>query len=140
MPRSTVPPEVRAAAIADLQTGDTPADVAKRYGIDRGTVKMWKQRYVAAHENRTVTVSPNPSPIEVAQLNIAELVMHNLRAKLIATQRIAEYVTNPEWLQKQTAAELGELFEHIDRSAVGILDRMAKRGRDDDQQPGGESA
>lgn len=133
MSAPTVPPEVRAAAIADLHAGEQPAIVAERYGISRDLVKQWKQRYVTAtvteSDQRPVTVPVRPQ-VERAQLNIAALVMRNLEAKLTATQRIAEYVANtPAWLEKQTAADVGDLFEHIDRSAIAILDRMAGAGR-----------
>lgn len=137
MPRSRIPSEIRAAALADLETGEQPAIVAERYGIDRSVVKTWKQRYVTngvtdslADPDRPVAVPIRRPLIEQAQLDIAALVMQNLRAKLIATQRIAEYAADtPAWLEKQTAADVGALFEHFDRSAIAILDRMAGAGR-----------
>lgn len=133
MPPPTVSPEIRAAALADLHAGEQPAIIAERYGIDRGVVKTWKQRYVASRVTDPLAESARPvrSPaIEHAQLDIAALVMQNLRAKLTATQRIAEYAANnPVWLEKQTAADVGDLFERLDRSAIAILDRMAGAGR-----------
>lgn len=133
MPRSTIPPEVRAAAIADLQDGQQPAIVAEKHGIDAAKVRVWKQRYVMPDVTDSVTSSATPGhPVlvrqprrEAAQLAIAELIMDNLRAKLLATQRIAEHAANPAWLEKQTAADVAALFTEIDRSAVAILDRMA---------------
>lgn len=138
MAKSRVAPEIRAAALADLQAGEMPAVVADRYGLDREVVKKWKTRYVPAHVPDVGAVPVPPSrpvllqrpALERAQLGIAELVMKNLEAKLLATQRIAEYAANsPAWLDKQTAADVGELFERIDRSAIAILDRMATAGR-----------
>ncbi len=130
MPRSTIPPEVRAAAIADLHAGDQPVVVAERYGLDAGKVRMWKTRYVA--QNVAGSVAQHVSVIhrpalELQHLELGELVMMNLRAKLIATQRIADYASSPAWLNKQTASDVAELFEVIDRSAISILDRLADR-------------
>ena len=135
MPRSKVTPEVRAAALADLHNGDQPAIVAERYGIDRGVVKMWKQRYVSnvvsVTEGAPVSVIHRPQ-LELQQLELGELVMMNLRAKLIATQRIADYASSPAWIDKQNAADMAELFEVLDRSAISVLDRLAAAHQRDD--------
>lgn len=133
-------PEVKAQALADLLDGDQPAVVAARYGLPSGTVRQWKARLVTPDVTQSVTPAVTKVPIrqpsiERAQLDIAELIMENLRAKLIATQGIVDYVAhNPAWLEKQNAADVGALFTEIDRSAIAILDRMAAAGRrgDDD--------
>lgn len=124
--------EIKAAALADLASGDQPAVVAQRYGLNRDLVNKWKQRMSAqvsapmpAHTSAPIR---RPS-VELEQLSLTDLVMSNLRAKLIATQRIAEYATTPEWLDKQNAADVAGLFECLDRSAVGILDRLASAQR-----------
>ncbi len=141
MPRSTVSPEIRAAALADLHNGEQPAVVAARYGIDRGVVKMWKQRYVTdvvtIAEGAPVSVIHRPS-LELQQLELGELVRLNLKAKLIATQRIADYASSPAWIDKQNASDMAELFEVLDRSAISILDRLADRQSRSD--PGGDGA
>ena len=133
MARSNVTPEVRAAALADLHNGDQPAVVAERYGLDAGKVRMWKTRYVAQSVAdsvaQSVAVVHHPA-LALQQLELGELVMMNLRAKLIATQRIADYASSPAWLDKQNAADVAELFEVLDRSAIGILDRLAHRHAD----------
>jgi hypothetical protein len=125
-------PEVKAAALADLHAGEQPAVVAERYGLDPAKVRVWKQRYVTATVARPVTpvvTVERPTvrrPAEDARhQTLAELVEANLRAKLIATQRIAEHVTRDEWLATQNATAVAELFEALDRSAIGILDRLA---------------
>lgn len=132
MARNTVTPEIKAAALADLHAGEQPAVVAERYGLDPGKLRVWKKRYVTTDVTESVTPSVTPAPaplrqpaLEARQQTLAELVEANLRAKLIATQRIAEHVTRDEWLNKQSAADVGELFEALDRSAIGILDRLA---------------
>ncbi len=136
MPPSKIPAKVRAQAIADLMDGAQPAVVAEKYGIDAAKVRVWKQRYVTPDVTEFIppnaTVMHRPA-IEAQQLAIGDLIMENLRAKLLATQRIAEYATIPTWFDKQTAADVATLFEALDRSAIGILDRLAQRqsGADD---------
>lgn len=135
MARQNVPDEVKAAALADLATGEQPADVAKRYKLNRQTVKAWKQRLT---EDMQPVVQPDMQPavrpvrspaVEERYLTLANLIEQSLRAKLIAVQRLAEHATNDEWLHKQTAADVAELFESLDRSATGILDRLAAAHR-----------
>lgn len=124
--------EIKAAALADLASGEQPAVVAQRYGLNRDLVNKWKQRMsaqVSAPLSAQTSAPIRRPSVELEQLSLTELVMSNLRAKLIATQRIAEHATTPEWLNKQNAAELAGLFECLDRSAVGILDRLATAQR-----------
>jgi hypothetical protein len=143
VPPSNIAPEVRAAALADLNAGEQPAIVAERYGIDPSKVRQWKKRYVTQGVTQSVTqavtVVQRPA-LEAQQLALGELVMANLRAKLIATQRIAEHVINPTWLDKQNASDVAELFECLDRSAIGILDRLAGGQRRDPAESEGESS
>lgn len=124
--------EIKAAALADLASGDQPAVVAQRYGLNRDLVNKWKQRMsaqVSAPLSAQTSAPIRRPSVELEQLSLTDLVMSNLRAKLIATQRIAEYATTPEWLNKQNAADVAGLFECLDRSAVGILDRLASAQR-----------
>ena len=127
--------EIKAAALADLASGDQPAIVAQRYGLNPATVRSWKLRLetvatpAATPLVSRIATSPRRPSVELEQLSLTELVMSNLRAKLIATQRIAEHATTPEWLNKQNAADVAGLFECLDRSAVGILDRLASAQR-----------
>lgn len=124
--RRSYNPEIKAAALADLATGEQPAVIAQRYNLDPAVVRQWKKRQdiVTPDVTDRVTVVTRPS-VEAQQLALGDLVLENLRAKLIATQRIAEHATLPSWLEKQTAADVAGLFEVLDRSAIGILDRLA---------------
>lgn len=126
--------EIKAAAIADLLTGEQPATVARRYNLPGGLVRKWKFRLGTpdgtghgtadgTHDLRMLTIRP---AIEAQQREIGELVLLSLRAKLIATQRIAEHVTTPAWRDKQTAGDMAVLFEALDRSAISMLDRLAR--------------
>ncbi len=133
MPRQTVPDEIKAAALADLATGEQPAVVAQRYGLDRGLVKQWRRRLLPRLSPTGPTVLPLPHERPAYQMHqalLADLVIQNLHAKLVATQRIAEHAMRPEWLARQTAADVAALFEVLDRSAIDILDRLAGGARE----------
>src|SRR5580765_2054807 len=129
-----VPDEVKAAALADLATGEQPVIVAKRYRLNPATVRKWKERLDLPDVTQDVTQSVTPvvtrhPALEERYLTLAELIEQSLRAKLIAVQRLAEHATNDDWLHKQTAADVAELFESLDRSATGILNRLAAAHR-----------
>lgn len=139
MARDPIPPEVKAAAIADLMSGVQPAVVAADYGLPSGTVRSWKARLdlptatgVATEGVGVATgVARRHPALEAQQMALGDLIMANLQAKLLATQRIAEYVTTQGWIEKQNASDMATLFTALDQSAVGILDRLAQRGHAD---------
>lgn len=139
MPASKVTPEIKAAALADLLAGDTPAKVAARYQLDPATVRVWKQRYVTvgvtgAPSHVTPDVTP-PPPTGVPALAtphaIGGLLLDLLAAKLKASQAIARAAQDPAWLDKQSAADLAALGEYLDRSALALGDRLARPPLDD---------
>jgi hypothetical protein len=127
MPRSTrIDPATRAAAVADLMAGEQPALVAAKYGIDAAKVRMWKTRYVAPDVAPDVAPITYQQPAQLAQKQyIGELIVDLLRAKLEASQAIARAARNPEWLAKQSAADLAALGGYLDSTAFAIGDRLA---------------
>jgi hypothetical protein len=129
MAASTISPDIRAAAIADLLSGDTPAEVARRYAIDPANVRQWKARYVTAGVTATpVHVTPDvtlPTPQIGAPHEIGRLLLDLLAAKLEASKAIAQAARNPTWLAQQSAADLAQLGEYLDRSAFSLGDRLA---------------
>lgn len=136
MPRPIVGDEVKAAALADLANGEQPAIVAERYRVNRQTVKAWKARMEdslqpAMQPNQQVqpTVIRRPS-IEAHQERILELMYQNLAAKFVASQRIAEHVTDPNWLYRQDAAGIAALGEYLDATALNTLALLAGRPGD----------
>jgi transposase-like protein len=137
MPRPKVSDEVKAAALADLANGEQPVLVAQRYGIPDGTVRQWKNRLdLPVTENVTrnvttgVTIIRRPS-IEEHQTRILELMYRNLAAKLAASERIAEHVTDPNWLYRQDAAGIAALGQYLDATALNTLALLAGRPTDD---------
>lgn len=128
--RRRIQPELRAAALADLLAGDQPAIVAERHGLDAATVRSWKLRFVTGEDaTRDATIVQRASvakpTVEAQKAHIGEAILDLLRAKLQASQAIAEAVADPAWLQRQSAAELAALGQWLDGTAFAIGDRLA---------------
>lgn len=129
MPRQKVSDEVRAAALADLANGEQPVIVARRYGLLDGTVRQWKNRLdltpgVTQDVTSNVTIVRRPE-IEAHQARILELMYENLATKFIASQRLAEHVTDANWLYRQSAEGIAALGEYLDRTALNTLALLA---------------
>lgn len=127
--KSKISPELRAAALADLLAGEQPAAVAAKHSIDPATVRSWKARYVegatkSATDTATVATL-RPGQLETQKAHIGGAVLDLLRAKLKASQAIAEAATDPAWLRRQSASELAALGQWLDGTAFAIGDRLA---------------
>ena len=121
-----ISPKVRAAALADLHAGEQPAVVAAKYGIDAATVRQWKTRYVTADVTPVTAPEPSRRPaLEAQKAHIGETILDLLRAKLKASQALAEAVSDPNWIRRQPAAELATLGQWLDSTAFAIGDRLA---------------
>jgi transposase-like protein len=132
-----ISPDLRAAALADLHAGEQPAIVAERYGIDRETVKSWKRRYIATEDapmHPPVARLVRPT-VDAQKAHIGETILDLLRAKLKASQAIAEAVSDPDWLVRQRAAALAALGLWLDGTAFAIGDRLAGGGGRSDPGP-----
>lgn len=140
--KAKVSTEVKAAAIADLLSGEQPVIVADRYGVPRETVKSWRRRldlptnapahapmHAPAHAPAPQQPVRYPS-IEARQAQVVELVYETLIAKLTATQRLAEHVTRDEWLDKQSAGGVAELGQWLDSTARATLELLARPAGD----------
>ncbi len=119
----TIDPQIRAAAIADLLAGEQPAVVAATHGLDPATVRQWKARFVTADP---ADVPTHRKPVlEAQKASMGELIIGCLRSKLQASQAVAAVATDPEWVKRQSAAELAVFGQWLDASAFAIGDRLA---------------
>lgn len=134
MARQKVSTEVRAAALADLANGEQPVIVAQRYGIPDATVRKWKERLgvtPTVTQKQDVTIIRRPS-IEAHQERVLDLMYHNLAAKLTASQRLAEHVTDQTWLYRQSAEGVAALGQYLDATALNTLALLAGRTTTED--------
>ena len=127
MARTTIDPQIRAAALADLLAGEQPAVVAERHGLNPATVRQWKARLGTAAPVATIVAVPTlrKPALEAQQASLGELIIGCLRSKFQASQAIAAVATDPEWLKRQSAAELALFGQWLDSSALAIGDRLA---------------
>lgn len=136
MARATVPPEVKAQALAALLAGEQPAVVAEQLGLNPATVRKWKERMDDPPVTPPVTVSrPVSRPtVEAQQRQIGAIILDLLAAKLEASAALARAATDPAWLRKQRGSELAALGQYLDSTALAIGDRLAgaTRGADAD--------
>lgn len=138
-------PDIKAAAIADLMTGDDAPTVAARYKLNPGTVRVWKQRYVTASQHPVTPVAPvtpveslaRLSSLEARKQRIAELILDLLAAKLEASQRLTAYLSDPTVLAKYKFEELVNLNGYLDRTALTLGDRLAGSADPEPEPDGG---
>jgi transposase len=149
MPPTQTSIDVRAAAMADLASGESPVDVAKRYNLNPATVRKWKERLPLPPTAPTVThhVTPRVTPVtrdnskqelvtqvvltvQERQNRIYDRLLTLLEAKIVASEQLAKHITNPAWLDTQSAADLADLGDYLDRTTIGLLALLAGRDRD----------
>jgi len=96
------PPELRAQAVAAVLAGSALAEVARRYGISKGTLGTW----LAESEVRTVR-----TPVARARTRdeLAALIYDAVAATLRSLTARAEATGRADWIEKQSAAELAQL-------------------------------
>lgn len=146
MALSTARPEVKAAALADLMTGEQPAVVAERYKLPRDTVKSWKRRLdlragapsAPAPDAPIAPGAPAPAArvsttfsLQEQQARVVGLVYENLIAKLEATKKLAEHAARDEWLSRQSAEGVAVLGGWLDSTARATLELLAHPRGDD---------
>src|SRR5262245_12973150 len=103
MPRGVAhPPELRAQAVAAVLAGAALAEVARRYGISKGTLGTW----LAEQEVRTVRT---PNARARTRDELAELIYDAVAATLRSLTARAEVTGRADWIEKQSAAELAQL-------------------------------
>lgn len=99
--------------MAALLSGQSVSAVAKEYKIPQSTVSTWRAQ------------SPNIDDIGTKKRErIGALVIDNLEAALETTQAILNVVKTKEWIEKQTATEIGVLYGIISDKTYRILEAL----------------
>jgi transposase-like protein len=130
MPRGIAhSPELRAEVVAAVLAGATLAVVAKRYGLAKRTVANWVGTVGTEQRARE-------TELELGELILGLITEHitTLRAELQAT-------TRPNWLEKQSAAELAQLVvaqrDTLLRLLAGLRPAEPERGLSEPAEPAG---
>ena len=99
MPRA-IEPEIRDQVIADLCSAMGVRAVARKYHLSPSTVSVLQSEV----RDRIQAAAPE------VKRQLDELLLDALAANLDAQRRIAETVSEPEYVRKQRAGDVAELF------------------------------
>jgi transposase-like protein len=109
--------ELRAEAVAAVRAGAAPGEVARRYGISKGTLGNW----LASESIGTVgTTNAHARTREELSALIFDAITATLRS-LIAR---ADATGSADWIEKQSAADLAQLagteWDRVIRMVAGF--------------------
>jgi transposase-like protein len=114
MARKEYDPQLKAAVMAALLSGQSIGAVAAEYNVPRGTVHSWK---------RKVEGVPQIGSAQ-EQREIGELVMDYLRASLRTLKAQVEFFGDKTWLSRQNASELAVLHGVQTDKAIRLLEAL----------------
>src|SRR4029453_4030284 len=98
------PPDLRAEAIAAVLAGASMAQVARHYGVSKGTLGTWLAQDESVRTVRTEQRT-REQRLEFVGGFVIDLVAEHAKTLTAELQAAAR----PEWLEKQSAAELAQL-------------------------------
>jgi transposase-like protein len=106
-------PELRAQAVAAVLAGTALTVVARRYGVSKGTLGTW----LAQDDDIRIVRTEQHNRIEHLTDRLIDLV----HAHITTISAQLQIATRPEWIEKQSAAELAELVEVERDTALRLL-------------------
>lgn len=123
---------VRAQVMAALLAGQSVNEVAKAYNVPKGTVSYWKN-----HPEQHM-------PRQYEQRHqIGDLLVAYLATNLQSLEAQARLMADPEWVKRQTAADMAVLHGVMVDKAVRMLEAFAISDENpdvEDQAPSGPTA
>lgn len=118
MPRRH-PPEVRAAAVAAVATGEQPAAVAKRHGISQGLLHGWCDQDLPPVDVSEISRSDLARARSREQM--AELIYDTIGDLLTGIRDQLREATRAEWVARQDAADVAALLDKEIDGAIRLL-------------------
>jgi hypothetical protein len=115
--RTTIPDEVKAAALADLVLL-SPFTVASKYGVSPSTVRSWKAR------DLPVVLESLQHLATQKRDRIAVLALEYLEANLNALTSQAYVASNPNYINRQPAGELAILHGVLADKSIRLIDAL----------------
>lgn len=109
-------PEVKAAVMSALLTGQSVCSVAREYKIPKGTVSSWKRKAF----NKVDGVEENSTQKKA----IGDLLMEYLEANLRSLKVQAEHFGDKTWLASQPADSLAVLHGVQTDKAIRLLEAL----------------
>ncbi len=123
--RTTIPDDVKAAALADLVFMSYSA-VAAKYRLNPKTVSVWKSRELPA------TLQQSTHAVELKKDRIAALALEYLEANLNAQIAQAYVTSDPNYINRQPAGEVAILHGVLNDKALRLLEALQPRGEQSD--------
>jgi len=109
------PDETKAAVMAALLAGQSVSSVARAYKLPKGTVSSWKKR---GRE-----ISTQKKQIGDKLLELVSIALDGA----IARERV---FGDPDWIRKQTAAEVATLHGICSDKTIRLLEAFQAAGED----------
>lgn len=109
------PPDLRAEAVAAVLAGAALADVARLYGISKGTLGTW-----LAQDDDVRTVRTNSARARDPEA-LADLILDLIAEHIITIRAQLREAARPEYVAKQPAAELASLVAVERDTALRLL-------------------
>lgn len=106
--------------MAALLAGTGVTEVSRRYNLPKSTVAS-----IQAH------LQPEIAQVRTeTRSSLDELLLDALAANLAAQKRIVEVASEPEYLKKQSAADIADLYETFADKSIRLLE-AASLGADE---------
>jgi hypothetical protein len=122
--------ETRAAVLAALLAGQTPAEAARTFRIPRATVRLWQQAAGIAPTADRDRLPVHGSPKKRAE-DIGELVAAYLQENLTTLRVQQQHFRDKDWLTEQSAADLAVLHGVAADKAFRILEALRPAANED---------
>jgi|ERR1041384_3740112 hypothetical protein len=120
----------RALIIARLLTGVMPAIISSETGVSEATISRLKRKIpdevLLRFETERQSLEAERAELERKKNSIPNLIEQHLVASLIAAAKIMQQVHDPEWIAKQSAAELAVLYGVTSDKAFRILEAIER--------------
>lgn len=116
-------PEVKAAVMGELLTGQAVSKVADDYNIPIGTVKSWKSRQDNGESVAIVATQKKEQ--------IGELLIDLLQDNIVTQRTILQTMQDVDYLKSQDASDLAVLFGVISDKAFRMLEAFERGTRDE---------
>ena len=117
MARTEYGPEVKAAVITALLSGQSVSSIAKEYSIPKGTVSGWKTKQDQSGGVARVVD-------EKKKTDIGDLLIDLLTENLKAAKSIAIAVQDESYIKKQDASDVAVLLGVINDKAFRMLEAL----------------
>lgn len=109
------PVEIRWAAIAAILAGETQERIAQLFDIDQSTVSRWKKNI---REELANMATEQREQIEINIFITIVKTQHAIQAQL-------NVFSDPQWLKRQSAAELGILHGILHDKSIRLLEALS---------------